>query len=179
MNEGEIFQEDSAQNIYDHPESLFVAGFFGTPRMDLSIAKVLEENGNIILKFASGKIRISGEKAELLKKLGYVGKEVFTGVRPEKIVPAEDGKGEITGDILGSEEIEDATYIRFHVGENKFLAKASDGEKPERKCPLRSPEMMCTFSTKKQKKLLKNNHNCSVGLRTCCADRKETYEGTE
>lgn len=45
MNEGEICQEDSAQNIYDHPESLFVAGFFGTPRMDLSIAKVLEENG--------------------------------------------------------------------------------------------------------------------------------------
>ncbi len=133
MNEGEICQEDSAQNIYDHPESLFVAGFFGTPRMDLSIAKVLEENGNIILKFASGKIRLSGEKAELLKKLGYVGKEVFTGVRPEKIVPAEDGKGEITGDILGSEEIEDATYIRFHVGENEFLAKASDGEKPSGK----------------------------------------------
>lgn len=129
MNEGEICQEDSAQNIYDHPESLFVAGFFGTPRMDLSIAKVLEENGNIILKFASGKIRLSGGKAELLKKLGYVGKEVFTGVRPEKIVPAEDGKGEITGDILGSEEIEDATYIRFCVGENEFLAKASDGEK--------------------------------------------------
>ena len=133
MNEGEICQEDSAQNIYDHPESLFVAGFFGTPRMDLSIAKVLEENGNIILKFASGKIRLSGEKAELLKKLGYVGKEVFTGVRPEKIVPAEDGKGEITGDILGSEEIEDATYIRFCVGENEFLAKASDGEKPSGK----------------------------------------------
>lgn len=129
MNEGEICQEDSAQNIYDHPESLFVAGFFGTPRMDLSIAKVLEENGNIILKFASGKIRLSGGKAELLKKLGYVGKEVFTGVRPEKIVPAEDGKGEITGDILDSEEIEDAAYIRFHVGENEFLAKASDGEK--------------------------------------------------
>ena len=133
MNEGEICQEDSAQNIYDHPESLFVAGFFGTPRMDLSIAKVLEENGNIILKFASGKIRLSGEKAEQLKKLDYVGKEVFTGVRPEKIVPAKDGKGEITGDILGSEEIEDATYIRFHVGENEFLAKASDGEKPSGK----------------------------------------------
>lgn len=133
MNEGEICQEDSAQNIYDHPESLFVAGFFGTPRMDLSIAKVLEENGNIILKFASGKIRLFGEKAEQLKKLDYVGKEVFTGVRPEKIVPAKDGKGEITGEILGSEEIEDATYIRFRVGENEFLAKASDGEKPSGK----------------------------------------------
>lgn len=133
MNDGEICQEDSAQNIYDHPESLFVAGFFGTPRMDLSIARVLEENRNIVLEFASGKIRLSGEKAELLKKLGYVGKEVFTGVRPEKIVPAKDGKGEITGEILGSEEIEDATYIRFRVGENEFLAKASDGEKPSGK----------------------------------------------
>ncbi len=130
MNEGEICQEDSAQNIYDHPESLFVAGFFGTPRMDLSIARVLEENGNIVLKFASGKIRLSGAKAELLRKLGYVGKEVFTGVRPEKVAPAKDGKGEITGDLLGSEEIEDTTYIRFRVGENEFLAKASDGEKP-------------------------------------------------
>ena len=133
MNDGEICQEDSAQNIYDHPESLFVAGFFGTPRMDLSIARVLEENGNIVLEFASGKIRLSGEKAEQLKKLDYVGKEVFTGVRPEKIVPAKDGKGEITGEILGSEEIEDATYIRFRVGENEFLAKASDGEKPSGK----------------------------------------------
>ena len=133
MNDGEICQEDSAQNIYDPPESLFVAGFFGTPRMDLSIARVLEENGNIVLEFASGKIRLSGEKAEQLKKLDYVGKEVFTGVRPEKIVPAKDGKGEITGEILGSEEIEDATYIRFRVGENEFLAKASDGEKPSGK----------------------------------------------
>lgn len=35
---------------------------------------------------------------------------------------------------MGSEEIEDATYIRFHVGENEFLAKASDDEsRPERK----------------------------------------------
>jgi ABC-type sugar transport system ATPase subunit len=68
MNEGEICQEDSAQNIYDHPERLFVAGFFGTPRMDLSIAKVLEENGNIILKFASGKIRLSFKETRLCRK---------------------------------------------------------------------------------------------------------------
>ena len=54
MNEGVICQEDSAQNIYNHPGSLFVAGFFGTPRMNLSIAKVTEENGSVVLKFSSG-----------------------------------------------------------------------------------------------------------------------------
>ena len=72
MNEGEICQEDSAQNIYDHPESLFVAGFFGTPRMNLSIAKVMEENGNVVLKFASGKIQLPEKKGDRLKELDYV-----------------------------------------------------------------------------------------------------------
>ncbi len=126
MNEGEICQEDSAQNIYDHPESLFVAGFFGTPRMNLSIAKVLEENGTIVLKFASGKIPLPEKKGDLLKEHGYAGKEVFTGVRPERVAPAKSG--EITGDLIGKEEINGASYIRFRVGESEFLAKAEDGE---------------------------------------------------
>ena len=126
MNEGEICQEDSAQNIYDHPESLFVAGFFGTPRMNLSIAKVMEENGNVVLKFASGKIQLPEKKGDRLKELDYVGKEVFTGVRPEKVAPAKSG--EITGDLIGSEEIDGTSYIRFRVGENEFLAKAEDAE---------------------------------------------------
>ena len=56
MNEGVICQEDSAQNIYNHPGSLFVAGFSGTPRMNLSIAKVTEENGSVVLKFSAGTI---------------------------------------------------------------------------------------------------------------------------
>ena len=129
MNEGEICQEDSAQNIYDHPESLFVAGFFGTPRMNISIAKVMEEGERIALKFASGMIDLPEEKGKLLKDREYTGKEVFTGIRPEKVVPAKNGENrEITGDILGSEEIDGASYIRFGVGDGEFLAKAEGGE---------------------------------------------------
>ena len=129
MNEGVICQEDSAQNIYNHPGSLFVAGFFGTPRMNLSIAKVTEENGSVVLKFSSGTIPLSEKKGNLLRELGYVGKEVFTGVRPDKVTPAKNGEnGEITGELIGGEEIDDAPYIRFRVGENEFLAKAEGGE---------------------------------------------------
>ena len=129
MNEGEICQEDSAQNIYNHPGSLFVAGFFGTPRMNLSIAKVTEGNGSVVLKFSSGTIPLSEKKGNFLRELGYVGKEVFTGVRPDKVAPAKNGEnGEITGELIGGEEIDDAPYIRFRVGENEFLAKAEGGE---------------------------------------------------
>ena len=160
MNEGVICQEDSAQNIYNHPGSLFVAGFFGTPRMNLSIAKVTEENGSVVLKFSSGTIPLSEKKGKLLRELGYVGKEVFTGVRPDKVAPAKNGEnGEITGELIGGAEIDDAPYIRFRVGENEFLAKAEGGENPERRCPSKFPATMCTSSTKKQKKLLQNSQN--------------------
>ena len=125
----ELMRKDSAQNIYDHPENLFVAGFFGTPRMNISIAKVMEEGERIVLKFASGMIDLPEEKGKLLKDREYAGKEVFTGIRPEKVVPAKNGENrEITGDILGSEEIDGASYIRFGVGEGEFLAKAEGGE---------------------------------------------------
>ena len=58
-----------------------------------------------------------------------MGKEVFTGVRPDKVAPAKNGEnGEITGELIGGEQIDDAPYIRFRVGENEFLAKAEGGE---------------------------------------------------
>lgn len=106
-----------------------MAGFFGTPRMNISIAKVMEEGERIVLKFASGMIDLPEEKGKLLKDREYAGKEVFTGIRPEKVVPAKNGENrEITGDILGSEEIDGASYIRFGVGDGEFLAKAEGGE---------------------------------------------------
>lgn len=161
MNEGVICQEDSAQNIYNHPGSLFVAGFFGTPRMNLSIAKVTEENGSVVLKFSSGTIPLSEKKGNFLRELGYVGKEVFTGVRPDKVAPAKNGEnGEITGELIGGEEIDDAPYIRFRVGENEFLAKAEGGENlTGKKMSFKISATMCTSSTKKQKKSLQNNQN--------------------
>lgn len=127
MNDGVICQEDTAQNIYHHPESLFVAGFFGTPRMNLSIAKAEEENGKIVLKFSAGTVVLPEEKGNVLKRNGYIGKEVFTGVRPDRVLPAkEKNAGEISGDVLGTENVDKETYIRFRVGENEFLAKADE-----------------------------------------------------
>ena len=52
-------------------------------------------------------------------------------------------------------------FLTVFLGDVSMLEKTNFLQKhptvksrPERKCPLRSPEMMCTFSTKKQKKLL-------------------------
>ena len=72
----------SPKDIYDHPENLFVAGFIGAPTMNFMRGKVAE--GNFVTK-GGGKIEIPVGYYEKLKELGYEGKEVVLGIRPENI----------------------------------------------------------------------------------------------
>ena len=80
MKKGVVQQVGSPKDIYDHPENLFVAGFIGAPTMNFMRGKVAE--GNFVTK-GGGEIEIP--YYEKLKELGYEGKEVVLGIRPENI----------------------------------------------------------------------------------------------
>ena len=82
MKKGVVQQVGSPKDIYDHPENLFVAGFIGAPTMNFMRGKVAE--GNFVTK-GGGEIEIPLGYYEKLKELGYEGKEVVLGIRPEKI----------------------------------------------------------------------------------------------
>ena len=47
MNQGVLQQVDTPQRLYDKPANLFVAGFIGTPPMNLLEADVSRENGTV------------------------------------------------------------------------------------------------------------------------------------
>ena len=82
MKKGVVQQVGSPKDIYDHPENLFVAGFIGAPTMNFMRGKVVE--GNFVTK-GGGNIEIPVGYYEKLKELGYEGKEVVLGIRPENI----------------------------------------------------------------------------------------------
>ena len=82
MKKGVVQQVGSPKDIYDHPENLFVAGFIGAPTMNFMRGKVAE--GNFVTK-GGGEIEIPLGYYEKLKELGYEGKEVVLGIRPENI----------------------------------------------------------------------------------------------
>ena len=82
MKKGVVQQVGSPKDIYDHPENLFVAGFIGAPTMNFMRGKVVE--GNFVTK-DGGNIEIPVGYYEKLKELGYEGKEVVLGIRPENI----------------------------------------------------------------------------------------------
>ncbi len=85
MKDGFIMQVDTPTNLYDTPQNLFVAGFIGSPQMNLLNAKVSKNGNNVELAFDTNKISVPDAKAKKLVDGGYVGKEVVMGIRPQDI----------------------------------------------------------------------------------------------
>ena len=47
LKDGVLQQVDSPQNLYDHPENVFVAGFIGSPSMNFFDATLVESDGKL------------------------------------------------------------------------------------------------------------------------------------
>jgi multiple sugar transport system ATP-binding protein len=85
MKDGVIQQVDSPVNLYNKPQNLFVAGFIGSPQMNL-IETTVKKNGNgADLLFGEFTIRLTDEKAKAVLAGGYEGKTVIMGIRPEDL----------------------------------------------------------------------------------------------
>jgi multiple sugar transport system ATP-binding protein len=85
MKDGIIQQIESPLNIYNNPENLFVAGFIGSPSINIINGKIIEENGNLF--FTNGNFKVQIPDLPKLKK--YVNSDIIMGIRPEDIYDAE------------------------------------------------------------------------------------------
>ena len=86
MKDGVVQQVDTPQNLYQKPGNLFVAGFMGSPQMNLLDAVISEKGGNMIATIGNEhEVIVPAAKAKVLKDKGYVGKKVVLGIRPEDI----------------------------------------------------------------------------------------------
>ena len=81
MKDGEVLQVDSPLNLYDFPETKFVAGFIGSPSMNFIKARVVTEGENAFFTGDGFKVRANSTLAGNLR--AYNGKEVWMGIRPE------------------------------------------------------------------------------------------------
>ena len=80
MNQGRIQQIDTPYNIYHHPANTFVAGFIGSPAMNILEAQVLN-NCLVIGQFA---VKLPQSLREQIADR----EKVYFGLRPEACTPA-------------------------------------------------------------------------------------------
>lgn len=91
LKDGVVQQVASPQEMYDRPTNVFVAGFIGSPAMNLLKARFQRDHGSpsdYAVLFGEGaretRIPISVEAASANPELGeYADKEVILGIRPE------------------------------------------------------------------------------------------------
>ena len=128
LNAGRIEQYGTPDDVYDRPESVFVAGFLGSPAMNLLDAEVRAEDGRIAVTAAN----LAGD----LWPGSTDPIDVVLGIRPEHLeIAAEDGRRDgvriaVTVDIvenLGAEQILTCTTGdgRVHVRTSREVRVAA------------------------------------------------------
>ncbi|MCG9677537.1 MULTISPECIES: ABC transporter ATP-binding protein [Vibrio] len=117
LNQGRIMQVDTPMNLYNYPANKFVAGFIGSPAMNLMKAKLVQEGGDIAVELGKHRFTLPAEKATKVQT--HVGKEIWFGSRPEYIGNAETHpecvENSFTEEILTLERMGFEENIYFEV----------------------------------------------------------------
>ncbi len=111
MKDGLIQQVGSPLDLYDKPKNKFVAGFIGSPPMNLFDMQVSVKGKDIILSNEYTNIEISGPR--FAKLLDYDGKNVTMGIRPENFSKSnkKNPKNFLTGKVEVVENLGAETYV--------------------------------------------------------------------
>jgi multiple sugar transport system ATP-binding protein len=89
MRKGVLQQVDDPQTLYEHPVNLFVAGFIGSPSMNLVEADLATSDGGIVVELGSFRLPVPADVlAERPALRGYDGRTVVLGIRPEDMEDA-------------------------------------------------------------------------------------------
>jgi multiple sugar transport system ATP-binding protein len=125
LNRGRIEQIGTPLELYRTPANLFVAGFIGSPKMNLLPATVAAAgNGRITCVLAGG------GKLDLPAEGAASGDRVTVGIRPEHVSVADAGaaNGSIDGRVEVIEHLGDETLIYAGVGAEAPLTVKAHAE---------------------------------------------------
>jgi multiple sugar transport system ATP-binding protein len=123
LKDGELQQVASPRELYDRPVNVFVAGFIGSPAMNLLELPTTEHG----VQFGDTDHPIARDVLNAI-----AGDTVVVGVRPEDLERAPDGEG-LAVDIDVVEELGADAYVYGHTvlaGERHEITARVDGRRP-------------------------------------------------
>ena len=89
MRKGVLQQVDRPQTLYEYPVNLFVAGFIGSPAMNMVEATIGPWDGSLAVEFGGYRMPVPDEVLAQRPALRrYEGRKVVLGIRPEDMEDA-------------------------------------------------------------------------------------------
>jgi multiple sugar transport system ATP-binding protein len=121
MSDGALQQVDTPDRVYQFPANRFVAGFIGSPAMNMVETQLRRVGDSLVVSFGEHSFAV-GERPSLR---AYEGRTVVLGIRPEDFEDAAFATGEATitttctlREALGSEVL-----LHFPVAGETFVAR--------------------------------------------------------
>ncbi len=111
MQHGRIVQLGTPADIYNQPKTLFVAGFIGSPAMNLVDGEIID-----------GSFR--ADDVSLLDTVLPSRQGLVLGVRPEDIQVVERGGGDFDAPVFAVENTGESVLITVNAGSQRLTAKA-------------------------------------------------------
>ena len=119
LKDGQVQQIDTPMHLYDRPANLFVAGFLGSPAMNVLRGRLVREGGTAALRLDGGQVLplVHDFPAERF------GTELLVGIRPERLLPAQAGEAAFDARIEAIEAIGNETFVHLRLGECKLVSR--------------------------------------------------------
>jgi multiple sugar transport system ATP-binding protein len=112
IRKGVLQQVDTPQFLYDHPQNLFVAGFIGSPAMNMVEADLIREDGSAAVEFGGVRLELPEEVfAERPDLRAFEGKRVILGLRPEDMEDAS-----LVSEVPSTRRIQATVSLREALG---------------------------------------------------------------
>ncbi len=125
MKDGIIQQVDTPLNLYNKPQNKFVAGFIGSPSMNLLEGRI-HQNGGLWFEEGGLKVKVPQKHESTLSR--YVDKQVVFGIRPEDIhendtpiLLEEKATTQLSVEVI--EPMGNESYLYATTGSNSIIAR--------------------------------------------------------
>lgn len=115
LDKGKIQQVGKPEDFYNKPENLFVAGFIGSPTMNIFKGRI--KDGHFVKD--TNFLRIKPNEKDMVKLQDFEGEEVYMGIRSERFFDYEEEKTnkiEVKIEVIEMLGKEQTIYSRMEDG---------------------------------------------------------------
>jgi multiple sugar transport system ATP-binding protein len=124
MKLGVLQQVGTPEELYTRPRNLFVAGFIGSPAMNLVPVEPVTEDGTAMLRNGGFSVRVPDRSLALAAGRGE--RQLVVGLRPEHFTVANgsaDYSATVPAVVEVVEYLGDEQLVHLHAGEVPLVAK--------------------------------------------------------
>jgi multiple sugar transport system ATP-binding protein len=135
MHEGRVRQVDTPANVYDHPHDTFVAGFLGSPPMNLLGGALVQRDGRWLVQLTDAPtLQLALTPALAAAAARAPARAVIVGIRPEHLTagPVDDASPSdtLTASVELAEPLGHEQLLHLRSGGVTFTVRGAPGVRP-------------------------------------------------